>query len=105
MDQLQKIIDGKVDFQGQRLADRIAQETIALAALIGFLAGYFTHSLQLTLLIYGAGVLIALIAGVPPWPMFNNYPVTWLPNRSASTTTSTSTPAAVSDSTRSTAKA
>ncbi|KAK0527920.1 hypothetical protein OC842_004706 [Tilletia horrida] len=80
MDALQRIIDGKIDFQGQRLADRIGQETIALFAVLGFVAGYATQSLQLLLLVYGAGVVIALTASVPPWPMYNRYPVTWLPS-------------------------
>ncbi|KAL9932291.1 hypothetical protein V8E36_008770 [Tilletia maclaganii] len=81
MEGIQKIIDGKIDFQGQRLADRIGQETIALFAAMGFLAGYSTESLQLTMLIYGAGVVLALIASVPPWPIYNKHPTTWLPNR------------------------
>ncbi|CAD6947044.1 unnamed protein product [Tilletia controversa] len=99
MDQIQKIIDGKIDFQGQRLADRIAQETIALFTLVAVVAGYLTASLETTLLIYALGVVLALTASVPPWPMYNKYPVQWLPNRSTSTDTDTavtSTPTSTS---------
>ncbi|KAK0547939.1 hypothetical protein OC861_003475 [Tilletia horrida] len=88
METIQKIIDGKIDFQGQRLADRIAQETIALFAVIGFVAGYFTESLQVTLAIYAIGFVLALVASVPPWPMYNKYPTVWLPNRTQAASTS-----------------
>ncbi|PWN89965.1 microsomal signal peptidase 12 kDa subunit [Acaromyces ingoldii] len=78
MDQIKKALEGKI---GQRLADRINQETVVMGAIVAWLVGYFVDSLYITMLIFGASVVAALVACVPPWPMYRKYPVVWLPNR------------------------
>ncbi|CEH13860.1 Signal peptidase subunit [Ceraceosorus bombacis] len=72
--------EGKIPFQGQRLADRIMQELLVLAAVISFAAGYLLESLSVLMYIYGISTLLAITLVVPAWPMYKKNPVRWLPN-------------------------
>ncbi|KAJ9478094.1 Signal peptidase complex subunit SPC1 [Pseudozyma hubeiensis] len=89
MESIQKIIDGRIDFQGQRLTDRIMQEGLVLGAVVAFLLGYFTQNMQLCMLTFAFSTLVVALVTVPPWPMYKKHHVEWLP---ASTNTD-STPA------------
>ncbi|UZJ51791.1 hypothetical protein CBS101457_001111 [Exobasidium rhododendri] len=80
MDELRTTLEGKIPFQGQRLADRINQESLVLSAVVAWLAGYFTDSLYLCMLIFGASVAVTLVACVPAWSIYKKHPVIWLPN-------------------------
>lgn len=56
------------DFQGQRLADRLMQEGLVLAASIAFLLGYFTQNMQLCMLTFAAStLLVALVSHLDHW--------------------------------------
>ncbi|PWN97889.1 SPC12-domain-containing protein [Tilletiopsis washingtonensis] len=72
---------GQESLQGQRLADRINQETLVLAAVLAFIAGWALDSQKVLMLVYGAGVALALVACVPPWEMYNRHPTRWLEPR------------------------
>ncbi|SPO22026.1 related to SPC1 - signal peptidase 10.8 kDa subunit [Ustilago trichophora] len=84
METIQRWVDGKIDFQSQRLADRIMQEGLVAGASVAFLLGYLTQNMQLCMVTFGFATLLVALVTVPPWPkLFNRYHVEWLPNTSS----------------------
>ncbi|KAI9672103.1 MAG: hypothetical protein M1831_001916 [Alyxoria varia] len=81
LDRMRDALDGQIDFNGQRLADQLNTNTLAVIGLVAFLAGYFTQNLQHTLWIGVGGTAVVFLVIVPPWPMYNRKPATWLPAR------------------------
>ncbi|EST07778.1 Microsomal signal peptidase 12kDa subunit [Kalmanozyma brasiliensis GHG001] len=79
MEAIQKFVDGRIDFQAQRLADRIMQEGLVAAAAIAFLLGYFTQNMQLCMITFGLCTLAVALVTVPAWPFYKRYHVEWLP--------------------------
>ncbi|VDB92013.1 unnamed protein product [Peniophora sp. CBMAI 1063] len=79
MSSINKLLEGKIDFEGQKLAERIY--TVALAAIttLAFIAGFVAQDIRLTFAIVAVGSLGVAAIVVPPWPMFNKHPVQWLP--------------------------
>ncbi|KAJ1992325.1 hypothetical protein H4R33_001054 [Dimargaris cristalligena] len=78
MSSISAALEGTIDFQGQVLAEKITQIGIILAAVLAFAVGQFFQSFELLLLVFGGGVVITLLAVLPPWPMYNRHPVSWL---------------------------
>ncbi|KAI9448745.1 microsomal signal peptidase [Lactarius psammicola] len=79
MSSLQKYFEGKIDFEGQKLVERIAHYAVVELAIFAFFLGFLFQSIQMTFMVFGLGVSVVLAVVVPPWPMFNKHPVTWLP--------------------------
>ncbi|KAK6334874.1 hypothetical protein TWF718_010319 [Orbilia javanica] len=77
-DQFQTIVDGFIDFQGQKLAEQITTYTLTVSAIVGFLAGFVTQNIVYTLYICLAGTAFTFLAVVPPWPFYNQAPVRFL---------------------------
>ncbi|RVD83363.1 uncharacterized protein DFL_007754 [Arthrobotrys flagrans] len=77
-DQFQTIVDGFIDFQGQKLAEQIATYTLTVSAIVGFLAGFVSQNIVYTLYICLAGTGLAFLVVVPPWPIYNQAPVRFL---------------------------
>ncbi|KAI8142589.1 microsomal signal peptidase 12kDa subunit [Fennellomyces sp. T-0311] len=69
-----------IDFEGQKLADQLTHLLLICFAVVGFVAGYVTESLLLTVAIFGAGLLLATVVVLPPWPMYKRHPQKWLPS-------------------------
>jgi signal peptidase complex subunit 1 len=67
-----------MDFQGQRLSERMHQICIVLFAILGFVVGYGTGSFRAMMMCFGAGVVIAVVIAVPDWKYFNQHPQRWL---------------------------
>ncbi|KAI8930307.1 microsomal signal peptidase 12 kDa subunit-domain-containing protein [Entophlyctis helioformis] len=70
---------GKIDFQGQRLADRLGHSLLFITGVLGFIAAFLTQSLSTALYVDLAGLVVVLLLCVPPWPMYNSHPVEWQP--------------------------
>ncbi|KAJ1029474.1 hypothetical protein NDA13_002721 [Ustilago tritici] len=81
METIQHWLDGKIDFAGQRLADRLMQESLVAAAVISFILGYFLQNLQLCMLTSLASTLVIALVTVPAWPLYTKHHVEWLPAR------------------------
>ncbi len=67
-----------------------------LIQIFALFLGFLFRSIQLTFTVFGLGVGIMLAVGfsrrtfieplllkaiIPPWPTFNQHPVTWLPSK------------------------
>ncbi|KAH9173165.1 microsomal signal peptidase subunit [Lactarius sanguifluus] len=81
MSSLQKYLEGKIDFEGQKLVERISHYAVMELAIFAFFLGFLFQSIQMTFMVFGVGVGVVLAIIIPPWPMFNQHPVTWLPSK------------------------
>ncbi|KAH8149857.1 uncharacterized protein LAJ45_06009 [Morchella importuna] len=79
MDQLQNVIDGFIDFEGQRLAEQLTTVLLGLAGIVAFLVGFVMKDLSYTVWIGLGGTALTVLAVVPPWPMYNRNGLKWLP--------------------------
>lgn len=66
-----------MDFQGQKLAERLSLYILLGSAVAAFFAGWISGHFRFTLYTYGAGTAAAVIAAVPDWPWFNRHPLRW----------------------------
>ncbi|KZW04184.1 microsomal signal peptidase 12 kDa subunit [Exidia glandulosa HHB12029] len=79
MDDILKLVEFKIDFEGQKLAELIYRVVAVAATLLAFIVGYATQSMLACVAIFG-GASVLLLAGLTiPWPAFNAHPVVWLP--------------------------
>ncbi|KAF8645359.1 hypothetical protein AX16_007862 [Volvariella volvacea WC 439] len=91
---LQELTEGRIDFVGQQLVDRIARIVLVAATVcdtlrgvlcshllqvVSFLAGFSLQSLRVTFSIFGGSAVLLALVVLPPWPMYNRHPVRWLP--------------------------
>ncbi|KAI0515565.1 probable signal peptidase complex subunit 1 [Dendrobium catenatum] len=67
-----------MDWQGQKLAEKLMEIFLVAFAIVAFVVGYSIGSFQTMLLIYAAGVLLTTLVTVPNWPFFNRHPLNWL---------------------------
>jgi signal peptidase complex subunit 1 len=72
------VSENAMDFQGQRLSERMYQICIVMFAILGFVVGYGTGSFRAMMACFGAGVVIAIVIAVPDWKYFNQHPQRWL---------------------------
>ncbi|KAI0821803.1 hypothetical protein BC628DRAFT_1393734 [Trametes gibbosa] len=111
---LQKLVEGKIDFEGQKRVERIARDTLIASTAISFLAGFALQSLRVTFGLFALSVIVLSLcrrcpavapfirfcpmsclnapltptssqAVVPPWPVYNRHPVAWLPAKETKT--------------------
>ncbi|CAO1635907.1 unnamed protein product [Sympodiomycopsis kandeliae] len=85
MDSLKTIFEGKIDYQGQRLADRINQELLVLGAVVSLILGFIFESMSVLMLSFATFSIIAAALVIPAWPFYNRYETKWLPDRVEST--------------------
>ncbi|KAF3925042.1 hypothetical protein AA313_de0205808 [Arthrobotrys entomopaga] len=77
-DQFQALVDGFIDFKGQKLAEQITTYTLSVSAVLAFILGFATQNIVYTLYIGLAGTGLTFLAVVPPWPFYNQTPVRFL---------------------------
>ncbi|KAI0065080.1 microsomal signal peptidase subunit [Artomyces pyxidatus] len=76
---IQHLVEGKIDFEGQKAVEKIAHNALIAVTAISFLLGLALQSLRVTFGAYGLGVTILFLTVIPAWPIFNKHPVVWLP--------------------------
>jgi signal peptidase complex subunit 1 len=69
------------DFQGQYLAEILSTGMLIVSGALAFLVGFFTQDIYQTLYIGLGGTALTFLVVVPPWPFFNQHPLSWLPSR------------------------
>ncbi|KAB5558678.1 microsomal signal peptidase 12kDa subunit [Coniochaeta sp. 2T2.1] len=74
LDQVRDVVEGQIDFEGQKLAELIVNVALSL---IGVSVIDMGDTLALYIVLGGSVLVFALV--VPPWPFFNRHPVKWLP--------------------------
>ncbi|KAI1375743.1 SPC12-domain-containing protein [Hypoxylon crocopeplum] len=88
LEQARDVVDGQIDFEGQKLAESLATALLGVVGGIAFLVGFFLQDIALALKIGLGGTALAFLLIVPPWPFFNRHPVKWLPVGGEPATTS-----------------
>ncbi|KAH9953035.1 microsomal signal peptidase 12 kDa subunit-domain-containing protein [Russula dissimulans] len=83
MPSLAQYFEGKIDFEGQKLVERIAHYALIELAvrIFAFFVGFLFQSIQVTFVLFGFGGVAVLALIIPPWPVFNQNPVVWLPRK------------------------
>ncbi|KAI0816668.1 microsomal signal peptidase 12 kDa subunit-domain-containing protein [Xylaria sp. FL0064] len=79
LEQIRDVVDGQIDFEGQKLAEVLATVLLSVVGAISFLAGFFLQDIALALKIGLGGTALTFLVVVPPWPFFKRHPVKWLP--------------------------
>ncbi|KAK5941777.1 hypothetical protein PMZ80_005728 [Knufia obscura] len=79
--QLQDVVDGQIDFEGQRVADLLSTVMLIVVSLVALVVGFIQQAIHLTMWITLAGTLATLLVVVPPWPSFNKNPQPWVGSR------------------------
>jgi len=79
LEKVRDVVDGQIDFEGQRFAENLATALMSIVGGIAFIVGYFLQDIKLALQIGLAGAVLTALVVVPPWPFFNKNPVKWIP--------------------------
>merc|ERR1711994_714541 len=70
-------IPSHMDFDGQAKAENISRMIVVLFGVVGLLAGWQMQEFSQTIYILAAGLGLAALLTVPPWPLFRTKPLKW----------------------------
>ncbi|CEJ81306.1 Putative Signal peptidase complex, spc12 subunit [[Torrubiella] hemipterigena] len=79
LDQLRDLVEGAIDFEGQRRVEGLATILLALSGIVAFNIGYTLQDIKLALYVALGGTALTFLITVPPWPFYKQKPVKWLP--------------------------
>jgi len=79
LDQVRDVVEGQIDFEGQKLGELLTAVLLGAVGAISFLVGYFLQDIKLAFYITLGGTALTFLVTIPPWPFFNRHPVKWLP--------------------------
>ncbi|KAF9267064.1 microsomal signal peptidase subunit [Marasmius fiardii PR-910] len=74
-----QIPQGTIDFAGQKQVEEISRIWLISSTAIAFIAGFASQNIRVTFGFLGVSVVLLFLVVIPPWPMFNRHPVSWLP--------------------------
>ncbi|KAF2720572.1 SPC12-domain-containing protein [Polychaeton citri CBS 116435] len=80
-DSVRVVLEGEIDFKGQQLAEYLTTVLLAITGVLAFLAGFATQDIYNTLYIGLAGTALTFLVAIPPWPVYNQNPLPFLPSR------------------------
>lgn len=66
-----------MDFDGQGRAENLSRIIVVLFGVVGLIWGYIIQQFSQTVYILGAGLVLATILTVPPWPLYRLKPLKW----------------------------
>merc|ERR1712228_606851 len=66
-----------MDFDGQARAENLSRIIVVLFGVVGLIWGYIIQQFSQTVYILGAGLVLATILTVPPWPLYRLKPLKW----------------------------
>merc|ERR1712227_85703 len=72
-----KSIPTHMDFDGQARAENLSRIIVVLFGVVGLIWGYIIQQFSQTAYILGAGLVLATILTVPPWPLYRLKRLNW----------------------------
>uniref|UniRef100_A0A023FFE7 Signal peptidase complex subunit 1 n=1 Tax=Amblyomma cajennense TaxID=34607 RepID=A0A023FFE7_AMBCJ len=66
-----------MDFEGQKVAEKIFQVVIVVFAAAGLVWGYIVQQFSYTVISLGVGFIISCLLTLPPWPLYRKHPLPW----------------------------
>ncbi|ANB14788.1 Spc1p [Sugiyamaella lignohabitans] len=75
MDQLNHLIEGTIDFEGQKTVEKVATVGLTIGAIVSFILGYLFQDILYTVYSFGGFFAVVLLATVPAFPFYNKNPV------------------------------
>ncbi|KAF6241479.1 hypothetical protein HO173_000189 [Letharia columbiana] len=82
LQQAQELLEGQIDFEGQKQTELISSVLLAVSALFAFILGFALQNIYVTLWTGLGGAALAFLVVVPPYPFYNKSPERWLPSGS-----------------------
>lgn len=79
LDQVRDVVDGQIDFEGQKVTELLATILLVISGALSFFIGYILQDIKLAVYVGLGGTALTFLATVPPWPIYNKNPVKWLP--------------------------
>ncbi|KAJ7331600.1 Signal peptidase complex subunit 1 [Desmophyllum pertusum] len=77
-----KSIPTHMDYEGQKLAERLFHIIILFFGAVGFMWGYYIQQFGATIIILAAGFIVSCVLVLPPWPMYRKNALDWQKARS-----------------------
>jgi len=78
LDQARDVVEAPIDFEGQKLAVLVNYGFMSTFGVASFVTGLTTSNVYYALYVGLAGLVVTMLAVVPPWPFYNRNPVKWL---------------------------
>ncbi|GAB6019928.1 Signal peptidase complex subunit 1 [Chamberlinius hualienensis] len=72
-----KSIPTHMDYEGQRLAEKLFQIIIITSGIIGFMIGNYNQRFSYTVYILAAGFVLCCLLTLPPWSFYRKHPLNW----------------------------
>ncbi|XP_031557257.1 signal peptidase complex subunit 1-like [Actinia tenebrosa] len=66
-----------MDFEGQKLAEKLFHIIILSFGIVGFVWGYCIQQFGATVIFLFAGFFVSCLVVLPPWPCFRRNPLVW----------------------------
>ncbi|KAN0094705.1 Microsomal signal peptidase 12kDa subunit [Tylopilus felleus] len=83
MSAFKDLLEGKIDFHGQRKVDNIIRIVLIAGTILSFVLGFALQSLRVTMGTFALSTVVLALVVVPPWPAYNKHPVKWQPAQPA----------------------
>ncbi|KAL8811405.1 MAG: hypothetical protein Q9223_007542 [Gallowayella weberi] len=78
LQQAQDLLEGQIDFEGQKLTELVSTILLAITGFLAFALGFAQNNIWITLWVGLGGTALTFFIVVPPWPIFNENPENWL---------------------------
>ncbi|KAF8128713.1 microsomal signal peptidase 12 kDa subunit [Boletus edulis] len=83
MSSIRDLLEGKIDFHGQKKADDITRIALIAITVLSFVLGFALQSLRVMMGTFSFSTVALALVVLPPWPAYNRHPVKWQPAQPA----------------------
>ncbi|KAF9506544.1 hypothetical protein BS47DRAFT_1333776 [Hydnum rufescens UP504] len=81
--QIRSLLEGKIDFEGQKLAEKIVQIGLISSTIVSFIVGFVVQDLKVAFAILSVATIFIALITLPPWPVYNKHPLPWLKSQNS----------------------
>jgi signal peptidase complex subunit 1 len=77
MDSVRVLLEGTIDFEGQKLAEKLSVILLTVGAVISFLIGLVSQRIELVIYVLFTFLVGCEVLVVFPWPFLRRNPIVW----------------------------